>query len=130
MYLYEHQETPNAQNHFNCPIVISYPENLKNNVEAIADGNVRYIHPFIAFTSQRTAADRLVKICESEWGIGEKEVRSAAALAWSEQQKAKADIRAEGQRVLTEMEQAHKTGIVLAGRPYHIDPKLITAFLK
>lgn len=121
---YERQETPNAQNHFNCPIVISYPENLKNNLEAISDGNVRYIHPFIAFTSQKTVADRLVKICKEEWRISEKEVRSAAALAWSEQQKAKEDIRAEGKRVLSEMERACKTGIVLAGRPYHIDPEI------
>ncbi len=121
---YERQETPNAQNHFNCPIVISYPENLKNNLEAISNGNVRYIHPFIAFTSQKTVADRLVKICKEEWRISEKEVRSAAALAWSEQQKAKEDIRAEGKRVLSEMERACKTGIVLAGRPYHIDPEI------
>ena len=58
---YEHQETPGAQNHYNCPIVVSYPENLKNNVEAVADGEVRYIRPFLAFTSEKTAADRLVR---------------------------------------------------------------------
>ena len=54
---YEKQETPAAQNHFNCPIVVSYPENLKNNVEAVADGDVRYIRPFMAFTSEKIAAD-------------------------------------------------------------------------
>ncbi len=43
---FEHQETPDAQNHFNCPIVVSYPENLKNNVEAAADGEVEYLKPF------------------------------------------------------------------------------------
>ena len=37
---YEHQETPGAQNHFNCPIVVSYPENLKNNVDAISEDGV------------------------------------------------------------------------------------------
>ena len=51
---YEHQETPGAQNHYNCPIVVSYPENLKNNVEAVADGEVRYIRPFLAFTSEKS----------------------------------------------------------------------------
>ncbi|MGN0494434.1 MAG: acyl-CoA dehydratase activase-related protein, partial [Acutalibacteraceae bacterium] len=121
---YEHQETENAQNHFNCPIVVSYPENLKNNVEAVADGEVKYIRPFIAFTSEKTAADRLVRLCKEEWDIPAPEVRKAAQLAWNEQQKAKADIREEGIRLLAQMEQDGKRGIVLAGRPYHIDPEI------
>ncbi|MBQ7871396.1 MAG: 2-hydroxyacyl-CoA dehydratase [Oscillospiraceae bacterium] len=121
---YEHQETPGAQNHFNCPIVVSYPENLKNNVEAVADGSVRYSRPFIAFTSERTAADRLVRVCAEQWQIPEREVRAAVHSAWAEQERAKADIRAEGKRVLEQMEREGKRGIVLAGRPYHIDPEI------
>ena len=121
---YEHQETKQAQNHYNCPIVVSYAENLKNNVEAISDGDVHYIRPFIAFTSEKTAADRLVKTAAEEWGIPAKEVRAAVHKAWLEQQQAKADIRAEGQRRLAEMEEKGGRGIVLAGRPYHIDPEI------
>ena len=121
---YEHQETKQAQNHYNCPIVVSYAENLKNNVEAISDGDVHYIRPFIAFTSEKTAADRLVKTAAEEWGIPAREVRAAVHKAWEEQQQAKADIRAEGQRRLTEMEETGGRGIVLAGRPYHIDPEI------
>ena len=121
---YEHQETENAQNHFNCPIVVSYPENLKNNVEAVADGKVKYIRPFLAFTSEKTAADRLVRLCKEEWDIPAPAVRKAAQLAWNEQQKAKADIRKEGARLFAQMEKHGKHGIVLAGRPYHIDPEI------
>lgn len=55
---YEHQETPGAQNHFNCPIVVSYPENLKNNVDAISEDGVTYLRPFLAFTDEKTAAKR------------------------------------------------------------------------
>ncbi len=121
---YERQENPKAQNHFNCPIVVSYPENLKNNVEAITDGDVKYIRPFIAFTSERTAADRLIMLCKQEWGISAKEVRKATRLAWEEQQKAKADIRKRGAEVLKAMEKSGKNGIVLAGRPYHVDPEI------
>ena len=61
---FENQETPDAQNHFNCPIVVSYAENLKNNVEAVVSGQVKYIIPFMAFTSEKTAADRLVDVCK------------------------------------------------------------------
>jgi predicted CoA-substrate-specific enzyme activase len=121
---YEHQETTGAQNHYNCPVVVSYPENLKNNVEAVADGQVRYIRPFIAFTSERVAADRLVALCKEEWSIPEAEVRKAVKLAWAEQQHAKDDVRAEGARLLSQMESSDGRGIVLAGRPYHIDPEI------
>ncbi len=121
---YEHQETKQAQNHFNCPIVISYAENIKNNVEDISSGDVHYIRPFIAFTSEKTAADRLVKTAEEEWHIPEAQVRNAVHKAWQEQLRAKADIRAEGTRLLKEMEASGGYGIVLAGRPYHIDPEI------
>ena len=121
---YEHQETPGAQNHYNCPIVVSYPENLKNNVEAVADGEVRYIRPFLAFTSEKIAADRLAALCKEEWGIDGKEVRAAVHKAWEEQQRAKSDVRAEGQKALQWMAKNHARGIVLAGRPYHIDPEI------
>ena len=102
--------------------MVSYPENLKNNVEAVSDGRVQYIRPFIAFTNEKTAADRLVRLCREEWNIPAAQVRKAAHLAWQEQQKAKDDIREEGRRVLAQMDQDGKCGIVLAGRPYHIDP--------
>ncbi len=121
---YGHQETKNAQNHYNCPIVISYPENLKNNVEDIQNKQIRYLRPFIAFTTEKTAADRLARFCRETWGIPEQETRKAAHAAWFEQLKAKADIRAEGSRLLAEMEKNHGHGIVLAGRPYHIDPEI------
>ena len=121
---YEQQETTNAQNHYNCPIVVSYPENLKNNVEAVVDGEVRYIRPFLAFTNEKVAMERLVRVCKNEWNIVESEVRDAVHIAWEEQQKVKEDIRREGSRLLEQMEKEGSSGIVLAGRPYHIDPEI------
>ena len=121
---YEKQETADAGNHFNCPIVVSYPENLKNNVEALEENKINYIRPFIAFTSEKTAADRLVRLAKKEWNIPEKEVRRAVKLAWAEQSRAKEDIRKEGARLLAKMESEGKSGIVLVGRPYHIDPEI------
>ena len=121
---YEHQETRAAQNHFNCPIVVSYAENLKNNVEDVADKEILYLRPFIAMTDEKTAADRLVPFFAEHWQIPEPDVREAVHRAWAEQLRAKDDIRQEGARVLREMEAAHGRGIVLAGRPYHIDPEI------
>ena len=121
---YEFQETKGAQNHYNCPMVISYAENLKNNVEAITGGEIEYLRPFIAFTSEKTAEDRLVEFCGERWSIPAKEVRAAAKKAWAEQRRVKDDIRAEGRRILGLMEAEGRRGIVLAGRPYHIDPEI------
>ena len=105
-------------------MVVSYPENLKNNVEAVSEGEVEYIRPFLAFTDEKTAADRLVDVCRKQWGIPAKEVRSAAAKAWAEQRRAKEDIRQKGAETLIKMEAEGRRGIVLAGRPYHMDPEV------
>ena len=49
---YERNEFPDSNNHYNCPIVTSYAENIKNNVEDITSGKVRFYNPFMAFTSE------------------------------------------------------------------------------
>ena len=121
---YERQETPSAQNHYNCPIVVSYPENLKNNVEEVAAGQVRYLRPFIAFTSEKIAAGRLVEFCRKTWDIPEKQVRAAVHAAWLEQARAKADVVEQGREALKWMEREGRKGVVLAGRPYHVDPEI------
>ena len=121
---YEYQENKNAQNHYSCPIVASYPENLKNNIEAVTSGDVRFIRPFVAFTSEKTAANRLVRLCDEVWNIPAHEVRKAVHLAWEEQRRTKDEIRQQGEKLLMEMEQRGASGIVLAGRPYHIDPEI------
>ena len=121
---YEHQEYESAQNHYNCPIVVSYAENLKNNVEDIEKRKIRYLRPFIALTDEKSMADRLVNFCRVNWGIDEAEVRCAAAKAWSEQLRAKQDIRDYGAAMLERMESNGAHGIVLAGRPYHLDPEI------
>ncbi len=121
---FERQETEDAQNHYNCPIVVSYPENLKNNIESISELGVNYIRPFIAFTSQKTAEERLTKLCDKEWGIPKGEVKHAVEAAWQEQLRAKEDIKAEGTRLISKMEAEGRHGIVIAGRPYHIDPEI------
>lgn len=122
--MYEYKETKAAENNYNCPIVVSYPENLKNNVEAITEGDVTYYRPFLAMTSEKTVTDRLVQFCRDAWGIPSDEVKTAAHDAWTEMRKAKDDIRKEGARLLYEMEKNGKNGIVLAGRPYHIDAEI------
>ena len=123
---YEKQEAQAAQNHYNCPIVVSYSENLKNNIEEIVSGRVQYLRPFIAFTNEQTVTARLVAyFChEVKFDISEKEIKRAVKLAWSEQESTKLDIRQKGEELLRRLEENNEYGIVLAGRPYHVDPEI------
>ncbi len=121
---YEQKETASAQNQYNCPMVISYPENLKNNVDDIDNKKINYLRPFLSLRDEKTVKARLVDFCKEIWDIPASEVSRAAHAAWEEWQRAKADLKAEGKRVLDEMRAQGKSGIVLAGRPYHVDPEI------
>lgn len=124
--LLEHKENKYAKNHYNCPIVVSNSENVKNNVEEIIDGEITYWRPFIAFTSEKTVRDRLVRYFCHEKGldISEHEIKRAVRLAWREQRNAKADIERRGKELLSELQKTGGRGIVLAARPYHLDPEI------
>lgn len=123
---YEKQEVKGAQNHYNCPIVVSCSENIKNNFDEIQNGEVNYLRPFIAFTNEKTVRNRLISyfVNEKHFDISPAEIKRAVRAAWREQQRAKADIKKKGKEVLDSLEKTGGRGIVLAGRPYHIDPEI------
>ncbi len=118
---YERKEFADANNHYNCPIVTSYPENIKNNVEEISRGDVDFRSPFLSFESTETIYPRLVE-CFPE--LDPEEIRLAVDQAWAELKRAREDMKKKGEEVLKWMEENEKRGIVLAGRPYHIDPEI------
>ncbi|MDO4530266.1 MAG: acyl-CoA dehydratase activase-related protein, partial [Lachnospiraceae bacterium] len=122
---YERNETPDAGNHFNCPIVTSYPENIKNNVEDLEKYNIRFEHPFLAMTDYRIFTEGLVRVfATEEYGFSAPEVISASKAGWDVLMKVKKEIEQKGEEVLKWMEESGNQGIVLAGRPYHIDPEI------
>ncbi|MGI6072015.1 MAG: acyl-CoA dehydratase activase-related protein [Lachnospiraceae bacterium] len=122
---YERNETPDAGNHYNCPMVISYPENIKNNVEDLGAKNVRFIHPFLSMKNYRVFTEGLVKVFTGiEYGFSAPEIVSASRHAWDELMRARKDIQTKGEEVLKWLNDNDRRGIVLAGRPYHIDPEI------
>ncbi|MFC2574470.1 MAG: acyl-CoA dehydratase activase-related protein, partial [Actinomyces oris] len=137
---YERELVQGAADHFNCPIVATYPEVIRNNVEAVRDGQqegpdgaeggtgpggsgVRMLSPFLNLADPATLAERLVEVF-ADWGVTLPEARRAVAAGFAEDAAFKADVRAEGRRALRWMEDNGRKGIVLAGRPYHIDPEI------
>ena len=118
---YEREEFKGAVNHYNCPIVTSYAENIKNNVEELRDPEIKFMDPFLAFTSEKILTDRLVDIFND---INKEDVIGAAADAWAELMKSREDIRRKGEETLAYLRDTGRHGIVLCGRPYHIDPEI------
>ncbi len=121
---YERQEFEDANNHYNCPIVTSYAENIKNNVDEITSEQVRFLNPFMSFGNKAALFDRLVEEFTKEFQIPEKEIRNAAEAAWTELANTREDMRRKGEETLRYLEETGKRGIVLAGRPYHVDPEI------
>lgn len=118
---YERTEFEDSINHYNCPIVTSYAENIKNNVDELKDPSITFRNPFLAFTSEKILADGLVKEFPQ---ISEQEIRAAVHAGWKEMAAMRRDIQRKGEETLAWMEKNHRRGIVLAGRPYHIDPEI------
>ncbi len=118
---YERNEFEEANNHYNCPIVTSYSENIKNNVEEIGKGEVLLRNPFMSFRDLKTISEALVKEFKE---LPVEEVMEAARFGWEELDKARCDMQKKGEEVLAYLEETGRRGIVLAGRPYHIDPEI------
>ncbi|MGN0374845.1 MAG: acyl-CoA dehydratase activase-related protein, partial [Butyrivibrio sp.] len=121
---YERCESEGCNNHFNCPIVTSYGENIKNNVEELKENNVNFMNPFISFADEEVAENELVKVFSKEFKIPAVEISDACKIAWAEMMQCRKDIQTEGEKTLKYLEETGRRGIVLAGRPYHIDPEI------
>ena len=121
---YERNETPEAGNHYNCPMVTSYAENIKNNVESLTDHKVHFRNPFMAFTNEEILTKRLVEEFTKDQSIPEKEIRAAAHKAWQELIASRQDMEKKGEEVIAWLKETGRHGIVLAGRPYHVDPEI------
>lgn len=151
---WERKEDKNAGNSFNCPIVMSYPEALKLNIDPITSGEIKFLNPFVPYENKKELKRRLFEVLSQEiaersekagdkTGISTKdipqltqaEIARAVDRAWEEDENFKGDIRREGERALAWIEQHDAHGIVLAGRPYHNDseinhslPELLSSF--
>ncbi len=121
---YERCEAEGAGNHYNCPIVTSYGENIKNNVDELKNPDIIYQNPFVSFENEEIITKRLSVFFAEENGIPAADIRRACATAWKEMQAVRDEMSAKGLETLKYMEEHNCHGIVLAGRPYHADPEI------
>ncbi|HCX64289.1 MAG TPA: 2-hydroxyglutaryl-CoA dehydratase [Eubacteriaceae bacterium] len=120
---YEEKEFEEADNSYSCPIVISYPETIKHNVDDLQTSETEYMHFFITLENRQKAAAILQREL-ARYGFDPEEVEKAHQKAWDESEKFKKRMQKKGEETLEEIKKKNKKGIVLAGRPYHVDPEI------
>lgn len=120
---YEKQEEKNAENSYNCPIVISYPALIQNNVDEIANGIVDYRNPHLNFMKEEHIIDTLFDTLKDK-EVSREEVEKAYHAGEKEMMQYQKDIQQKGEEALYRMKMNDEKGIVLAGRPYHSDPAI------
>lgn len=116
-------EDPGANNTYNCPVVTSYPETIWANMDALRSNDITFYHPFLPLDLPKRMAKRLVKELAAE-GIPKHELIVAMRKAYDELENYKEDVRTKGEETLHYIRSKNLKGIVLAGRPYHIDPEI------
>lgn len=130
---WERQEDETAGNHFNCPIVASYPEALRLNIDDLKDKGISMLTPWLPYDIKDKLKSRLCEVMLKDnpelfgrvGGLPTKhEIEEAVDAAWAEDEAFKRDIRMKGTETLQWMEKTGTHGIVLAGRPYHQDPEI------
>ena len=119
---YSRKEFDEADNKYNCPIVASYSEVIRNNVEELK--NIKYINPFLPFEA-KPLTEAVMDLPEfKEYNFKKSEVLKAAKEAEKEYQKFRDDVHKKGQEIIDYIKENNLRGIVLAGRPYHVDPEI------
>ena len=120
---YEDNLVPNTDNHYNCPVVANYPLVVGANMPELRDPDVRYMHPYFNLANHELMVDRIVE--EFAWAsVSREEAETAVKAAYAEDKVFKHDVQQEGLKALAYMKEHDCRGIVLAGRPYHIDPEI------
>ncbi len=121
--IHERKEQTEANNCFNCPIVISYPDVIKHNMDILQDQKINFINPFLPYNNKKRLIERLFEELKS-FDISKKEIAGAVEQAWREDLLFKQEIRNKGEKALEYLERTGARGIILAGRPYHLDPEI------
>ncbi len=121
--IHEIKEIKTSDNCFNCPVVTSYGEAIKNNMTALKENNINFMNPFLPFRNKEKLKKRLFQELKV-FNLSKGEISKSVEKSWKELQGCKEDIRKKGEETLKYIEDNHVKGILLGGRPYHIDPEI------
>ena len=110
-----------SDNHYNCPVVAYYPELLKANNDKLTEDN--FIAPYIDLNNKGHVAKAMARALK-KYGITAKQVMALLNRSYSAQIDFRRDIKGKAQEIMREARRKGQKIIVVAGRPYHIDPEI------
>ncbi len=112
-----------GQNHYNCPVVAYYPEVLAGNCPELE--KIPFFYEYIDIARRKDFTAKMPKLLEKYLpGIPRREVREAIDAAYAEYNRHMALVRQKGEQIIEKARAEHRRIIVLAGRPYHVDPEV------
>lgn len=112
-----------GDNHYNCPVVAYYPEVIAANMPSARQ--IDFIHGYVGIDHRRAFPGKLFALLEPHFpGLTRREVRAACDAAYAAYDAYMADIRAKGAEMVDKARAEGRRIIVLAGRPYHVDPEI------
>ena len=112
-----------GDNHYNCPVVAYYPEVIAGNCPEIQD--TRFIYDYVGLHRPKDFTKKIFTILRNYFpDITKGEVKEATDAAYAEYAHHMSLIRKEGERIIEQARAEGRRIIVLAGRPYHVDPEI------
>ena len=112
-----------TENCYNCPVVAYYPEVLHANMRELAKAH--FFFDYLGLLHKKVLVQKLYELFHREYAdITKKELHKAVDAAFAAYDAFEAQVKERGQRIITLARAQHKPIVVLAGRPYHIDPKV------
>ena len=109
-------------NEYNCPVVAFYPEVIKANVEEL-DLKTFY-SPYVSLNKKEPFVKQLHAVPRIRKLVTKGQLRAAYDVAMEAYLKYRYDVFEEGERALEYAKANGKHIILLAGRPYHVDPEI------
>mgnify|MGYP000895345451 CR=1 FL=1 len=112
-----------GQNHYNCPVVAYYPEVLAGNCDCLK--NTKFIYDYVGIHRPHDFTKKMTAVMEREFGpIPHGEIKAAVEAAYGEYERHMKQIREKGAEIMAAARKEGRRIIVLAGRPYHVDPEV------
>lgn len=108
-----------VDNNFHCPMVVSYPELIRNNMQEVL-AHTPFYAPFLPLDNKKKLTARLLEEL-SAWGEKNDAIKNAVKAAWKEQLHYKEAYYKMTRDALEQVQKNNLPSIVLAGRPYHVD---------
>lgn len=112
-----------GDNHYNCPVVAYYPEVLANNIPDLKKKD--FFYEYINLSDEKEFRKHFPGVFRKHFpSVSFKEIDSAITDGYAEYKSHMEAIRRKGKEIIQKARQDHKQIIVLAGRPYHVDPEI------